>query len=80
MKLGRVHKILTDVAHVLVGFLTGVACVRCCPLAVLMFAGYVLYQVVDSMCEGDLKELKEDILEYMVGYIISVVAYLLFMV
>ena len=62
-------KLLTDIAHVVYGFITSYTSFFNPALSVLFFVSYFAYQLVDYLGEPDVNEIKEDIVEYCVGLV-----------
>jgi len=77
VKWGKICKAITNVGHVLLGFITGVVGLKHGLMMVLLFTGYMLYQFSEAMGDKDYVSLREDILEYMAGYVAFTTLYVL---
>jgi hypothetical protein len=73
----KIYKVLTSVEHILLGIMTGVVGLKHGLMMVLLFTGYMLYQFSEAMGEKDYVSLREDILEYMAGYVAFTILYVL---
>jgi len=69
----KIHGVLADLGHVALGFITGVVGLGSASMMVLLFTGYMLYQFSEAVGDRDYVSLREDILEYMVGYVVFIV-------
>jgi hypothetical protein len=63
-----VKKLLTDVAHVILGIVAELT-----NTTPTITALYIAYQLVDYIAEKDVEEIKEDIVEYTVGLVIGAI-------
>lgn len=77
MEWEKIYKVLTSVEHILLGIMTGVVGLKHGLMMVLLFTGYMLYQFSEAMGEKDYVSLREDILEYMAGYVAFTILYVL---
>jgi len=77
VKWERIYKALTDIEHAILGFITGVVGIKHGLIMVLLFTGYMLYQFSEAMGDKDYVSLREDILEYMAGYVAFTILYIL---
>jgi len=72
----KIYRVLTDLGHVALGFITGVVGLGSASMMVLLFTGYMLYQFSEAVGDRDYVSLREDILEYMVGYVVFAIIYI----
>ena len=73
MSLRKLLETMSDVVHVVYGFITSYTSFFNPVLSILFFISYFAYQLADNMCEQDYCELKEDILEYCIGLVVGLV-------
>jgi hypothetical protein len=66
----KIYEAVTNIEHVVLGFITGIAGLKNTTMMTLLFAGYMIYQFAEAIGEKDYVSLKGDILEYMVGYVL----------
>jgi hypothetical protein len=77
VKWEKIYNALTSMGHVFLGFITGVIGLKHGLVMVLLFTGYMLYQFSEAMGDKDYVSLREDILEYMAGYVAFTILYVL---
>jgi hypothetical protein len=59
--------VVTDIAHVVYGFITSYTSFFNPVLSTFFFISYLVYQLFDYLGEQDISEMKEDIVEYAIG-------------
>lgn len=71
-----VMKHLTDLSHVLYGFITGLLVLNnYLNLSLLGIASYLIYQLLDYLIEDTLQNTLGDLKEFMLGFCTSIAVY-----
>ena len=73
MRSDKIIKYISDLAHVAFGAIGSVF-----GSALEFTVAYIAYQIIDFMAEKNIEELKEDIIEYVIGLAIGTITKTLF--